>query len=72
MKHGLAVGGDVVDHVFVDLHGVGQLRHRPELDVVLMLGEATVVMLLDHHAHFSHHRQHLAVDVRAVDRRHWK
>ena len=71
--HGLAVGlGHVVAHVLVDLHGVGQLHHRPELDAELVLGGGhLVVMLLDDHAHLGHHREHLGADVLgAVDRRH--
>ena len=61
-----------VDHVFVDLHGVGHLHQRAELDAELVLrGAHLVVMLLGDDAHVGHHRQHLGAEVlRRVDRRH--
>ena len=70
---GLAVGlGHHVDHIFVDLHGVGGLHQRSELDAELVLRRAhLVVMLLGDDAHVGHHRQHLRAEVlRRVDRRH--
>ena len=61
-----------MDHVFVDLHGVGDLHQRSELDAELVLRRAhLVVMLLGDHAHVGHHREHLRAEVlRRVDRRH--
>ena len=57
MKHGrLAVGlRDLVDDVFVDLHGVGDRGQRPELDAKLVLSRRhLVVVLLGDDAHVGH------------------
>ena len=70
---GLAVGlRHVVDHVFVDLHRVGHLDQRSELDAELVLCRTDlVVMLLGDDAHIGHDREHLRAEVlRRVDRRH--
>ncbi len=69
----LAVGlRHLVDHIFVDLHRVGGLHQRAELDAELVLrGAHFVMVLLGDDAHVAHHRQHLGAEVlRRVDRRH--
>ena len=70
---GLAVGlCDVVDHIFVDLHRVGGLHQRAELDAELVLGGAhLVVMLLGDDTHVGHHGEHLRAEIlRRIDRWH--
>ena len=65
-------GGDIVDHVFVDLQIVGGVHQGAEFNAQLVLRRRHfVVMLLNLEAHFLHHLEHFAAQVLAgIDRRH--
>jgi hypothetical protein len=68
----LAIGGrDLMDDIFVDLHRVGALGQRLELEAQLVLRAGDfVVMLFRLDAQIAHDGEHLAADIlRGIDRR---